>query len=118
MKITFLHVLIFCTTLLLSLVIGYLADSLFGVRWYGYLAVGAALSSFLHINRQEKPFMATAHPYLRYFVGFVVLLLIFSALGFLGKVIFGLDIYKPILFGFLMTFVIYNSQLKTKIKKQ
>jgi hypothetical protein len=108
----------FCTTLLLSLVIGYLADSLFDVRWYGYLAVGAAVSCFLYINTQKKPFMESANPYFRCLIGGVVLLLIFSALGFLGKVIFGLDIYKPILFGFLMTFVMYNSQIKSKIKKQ
>ncbi|PZR19280.1 MAG: hypothetical protein DI539_14475 [Flavobacterium psychrophilum] len=104
--------------LFVSLTIGYLADTLFDVRWYGYLAVGSALSCFLYINTQEKPFMASSNPYLRYSFGILVLLLIFSALAFLGKIIFGIDFIKPILFGFLMTFVIFFNQRKTTIKKQ
>ena len=118
MKITFRHILIFCITLFFSLIIGYLADTLFNVRWYGYLALGAAVSCFLYVNNQPKPFMASAHPYLRYTAGILVLLLIFSALGFLGHVIFGIDVVKPILFGFLMAFVMFFNQRKTTIKKQ
>ncbi|MFD2601949.1 hypothetical protein [Flavobacterium suzhouense] len=118
MKITFEHILIFCTTLFISMVIGYLADTLFDVRWYGYLAVGAAISCFLYINSQPKPFMETAHPYLRFGIGILVLLLIFSALGFLGHIIFGIDFVKPILFGFIITFTMFFNQRKTTIKKQ
>lgn len=119
MKITFLHFLAFCTIVFVTLSIGYLADSLFDVRWYGYLAVGAGLSCFIYFNNPEMPgFLKTMHPYFRYSIGFLALLLIFSALSFLGNVIFGIEFYKPVLFGFLMTFVMYNSRVKAKIKKQ
>lgn len=118
MKITFLHVIMLIAILFFTLTIGYLLDTLFNEQWYGYLAVGLALSFFLHINAQQKPFMAETHPYLRYGALFLVLLLIFSALGFLGKVLFGIDFYKPLLFGFVMTFVMYFNQRKTTIKKQ
>jgi hypothetical protein len=119
MKIKFIHILALCTILFVTLTVGYLADALFDKRWYGYLAVGAALSCFLYFNNPKMPaILQGMHPYLRYSIGFFVLLLIFSGLGFLGKVIFGLDFYKPVLFGFLMTFVMYNSQVKSKNKKQ
>jgi hypothetical protein len=119
MKITFVHISMLCILLFVSLAIGYLADALFDKRWYGYLAVGAALSCFLYFNNPKMPAILQAmHPYLRYSIGFFVLLLIFSGLGFLGKVVFGLDFYKPVLFGFVMTFVMYNSRAKSKIKKQ
>ena len=108
-----------CSILFVTTTIGYLADAIFDKRWYGYLVVGSALSCFLYFNNPKMPaVLQTMHPYLRYFIGFGVLLLIFSALGFLGKVIFGIDFFKPILFGFMMTFVLYYSNRKPAIKKQ
>lgn len=119
MKITFLHILVFCTLMTVSLVIGYLADDLFNRQWYGYLLMGAAVSCFLYFNTLKTPVYSMAmHPYVRLGLLLFTVLLLLSAIGFLGHILLGIDFYQPLFFGIVITFGLNYKNVKSKIKKQ
>jgi hypothetical protein len=120
MKIKFIHILVLCTILFLSLTIGYLADALFDRRWYGYIVIGMGISWFLYFNslpKVPKPF-PEMHPYIRLaFLSFTMILLL-SALGFLSKIAFGLDFDKQLFCGGAVALALNYKHVKPLIKKQ
>ena len=120
MKIKFIHILALCSILLVSLTIGYLADSLFDKRWYGYLVIGAGVSWFLYFNslpKVQKPF-PEMHPYTRLALLSITMILLLSTLGLLSKIAFGLDFDKQLFCGGAVALALNYKHIKPLIKKQ